>query len=481
MQPMRYLLLFARLFVGSLFIVSGLIKANDPLGFSYKLEEYFAESALNLPALVPYALALGMLACLAEVVLGFAVLVGGRMKLATWSLLGLTLFFGWLTAYTATCDPAGTYTVLVNGVEETRGVTCVTDCGCFGDAMKGSIGRSLTPWESFAKDMVLLVFVLPMFLLRSRINWNDDGDDRILLPGGLLLVALWSWVFTWWGPLWFSLLGFAGYILIKRFRTAPAAEWGTAAWIAAITLAFSWWNHAHLPLRDYRPYAVGRSIAEQRTMGRPPVQEIYMIYRDKRTGQQKEYDSRGAYPWDDDNFEYVDRRIVEVEPGIDSPVQDFMLTDMDGVDVTDGILAEANPVLLVMMYNVEKGDRSCLPGIASLAHAAFSKGWYVYAVSASPFEAYEEVRHAYQLPFDMLQCDEKTIKTAIRSNPGIMLLQMGSVKGLWHCNDVPSLDAILAGGMLDAVPVVLDIDTTASGFPLPADDDGTDPAISPGT
>jgi hypothetical protein len=162
-------------------------------------------------------------------------------------------------------------------------------------------------------------------------------------------------------------------------------------------------------------------------------------------------------------------------------VQDFMLTDMDGVDVTDGILAEANPVLLVMMYNVEKGDRSCLPGIASLAHAAFSKGWYVYAVSASPFEAYEEVRHAYQLPFDMLQCDEKTIKTAIRSNPGIMLLQMGSVKGLWHCNDVPSLDAILAGGMLDAVPVVLDIDTTASGFPLPADDDGTDPAISPGT
>jgi uncharacterized membrane protein YphA (DoxX/SURF4 family) len=147
---MRTFLLICRLIVGPLFIVSGLIKANDPLGFSYKLEEYFAESALNLPFLEPFALTLAVLACLAEIVLGFAVIVGGRMKLATASLMVLTIFFGWLTAYTATCDPNGTYTVLVNGVEETRSVTCVTDCGCFGDAMKGSVGRSLTPWESFA-------------------------------------------------------------------------------------------------------------------------------------------------------------------------------------------------------------------------------------------------------------------------------------------------------------------------------------------
>ncbi|MCB0789483.1 MAG: DoxX family membrane protein, partial [Flavobacteriales bacterium] len=144
---MRILIIISRVLVGSLFIVSGLIKANDPLGFGYKLEEYFAESALNLPGLMPFALGLGILACLAEVVLGFAVLFGGRMKLATWALLLLTLFFGWLTAYTATCDPNGTYTVMVDGAEVTRGVTCVTDCGCFGDAMKGSVGRSLTPWE----------------------------------------------------------------------------------------------------------------------------------------------------------------------------------------------------------------------------------------------------------------------------------------------------------------------------------------------
>ena len=110
---MRYFLILCRILVGATFIVSGLVKANDPLGFSYKLEEYFAESALNWPALEPWSLALAMLACLGEVVLGFAILVGGRMRLATTATLVLTLFFGWLTAYTDTCDPQGKYEVIV--------------------------------------------------------------------------------------------------------------------------------------------------------------------------------------------------------------------------------------------------------------------------------------------------------------------------------------------------------------------------------
>ena len=439
---MRILILISRLVVGPLFIVSGLIKANDPLGFSYKLEEYFAESALNLPWLEPFALTLAVLACLAEVVLGFAILFGGRMKLATWSLLLLTLFFGWLTAYTATCDPNGTYTVMVDGQEVTRSVTCVTDCGCFGDAMKGSIGRSLTPWESFSKDMVLLVFILPLFFCRAHITWNSVKDDMVLLPSGLALVAVWSWVFTWWGPVWFTLLAYAGYLLVKRFMQAPRAEWTVAIWASIITLVFSWWNYAHLPMRDYRAYAVGKNIAEQKVMGKAPVQQIFMLYKDKRSGEVKEYDSKGAYPWDDDNFEYVDRRIVEIEPGIDSPVQDFLLTDVDGIDITNDILAEPTPVVLIMVYNVEKAATEGLPAIAALAQEAYAKGWYVYGVSASPFEQCEEFRHAHQLPFDFVQCDEKTIKTAIRSNPGVMLMQQGIVKGQWHHNDVPTLAAM---------------------------------------
>ena len=109
--------------------------------------------------------------------LGFAILVGGRMRLATTATLILTLFFGWLTAYTDQCNQrqkAGekmTYTVVVNGKEEVRDKTCVTDCGCFGDAMKGSIGRSLTPRESFYKDLILFIFLLPVFIA----SWRKPG------------------------------------------------------------------------------------------------------------------------------------------------------------------------------------------------------------------------------------------------------------------------------------------------------------------
>jgi uncharacterized membrane protein YphA (DoxX/SURF4 family) len=440
---MRPLILFARLFVGSLFIVSGLIKANDPLGFSYKLEEYFAESALNLPFLEPLALFLAALACIAEIVLGFAVLFGGRMKLTTGALLLLTLFFGWLTMYTATCDPNGVYTVMVDGEPVERGVTCVTDCGCFGDAMKGSIGRSLTPWESFSKDMVLLVFIIPLFLRRNHITWNSAADDRLLLPIGLAMVAVWSWIFTWWGPVWFTAIGFLGYLAIKRFVQGPRAEWLTALWITVLSILFTWYNYAHLPIRDYRPYAIGKSISEQMKSAKPPVNRTFVKYRNLTTGEEKEYDTAQPYPWDDPNYENVPNstRVEVIDPGVPSQVQDFRLMDVDGNDVTPGVLEEVSPVLLVMMYDVEHSERDCLPAIRTLAETANAKGWYVYGVTASDLGKAEAVRHEAQLPFDFVQCDEKTIKTAIRSNPGVMLLEKGTVRGLWHCNDVPSFEA----------------------------------------
>lgn len=443
---MRTFLHICRLIVGPLFIVSGLIKANDPLGFSYKLEEYFAESALNLPGLEPYALTLAIMACLAEVVLGFAVVLGGRMKLATGALVVLTVFFGWLTAYTAMCDPQGTYTVVVEGVEVERGVTCVTDCGCFGDAMKGSVGRSLTPWESFAKDAILFVFILPLFIVSFKrgIPWNERRDDLVLLPGSLILVAVWSWVFTWGFPVLFTAIGFAGYLLVKRGIRGVRAEWITSAWVVLITGAFIYQCIAHLPMRDYRPYAIGKSIPEQRALGKPPVQRIYLSYRHIPTGEVKEYDSAGSYPWDDEQYEFVDQRTVTIEPGIESPIPDFSLVDIDGYDLADDILAEEQPVLLITMYNVQKASAKPMERIRALAQEAQAQGWYVYGVTASSYDAIEEFRHTHSLAVDFLQCDEKVVKTIARSNPAVVLLRNGTVMGKWHGNDTPGFEEVKA-------------------------------------
>jgi uncharacterized membrane protein YphA (DoxX/SURF4 family) len=135
---MKYLVHISRLFVGVLFIFSGLIKLNDPIGFSYKLQEYFSTDVLNLPFLEPYTLAISVMVVVFEVVLGVFLLIGYKPKFTIWSLIAMIVFFTFLTFYSAYFDK-------------------VRDCGCFGDALK------LTPWESFTKDIILLFFILILF------------------------------------------------------------------------------------------------------------------------------------------------------------------------------------------------------------------------------------------------------------------------------------------------------------------------------
>ena len=135
---MKVLVGVSRIFVGVLFIISGLIKLNDPVGFSFKLGDYFAPEVLNLPFLEPYALVIAVLVVILEVLLGVMLIVGYAKKFTLWSLLLMIVFFTFLTFYSAYFNK-------------------VTDCGCFGDALK------LTPWESFSKDVVLLILILFLY------------------------------------------------------------------------------------------------------------------------------------------------------------------------------------------------------------------------------------------------------------------------------------------------------------------------------
>jgi uncharacterized membrane protein YphA (DoxX/SURF4 family) len=135
---------FSRIFVGILFIISGLIKLNDPIGFSYKLDEYFSESVFNMPFFVPLTLAIALFLVTLEVVLGVMLLIGYKAKYTIWSLLLLVILFTFLTFYSAYFN-------------------VVKDCGCFGDALH------LTPWQSFSKDLVLLFFIIILFFNQKHI------------------------------------------------------------------------------------------------------------------------------------------------------------------------------------------------------------------------------------------------------------------------------------------------------------------------
>lgn len=161
---------FSRLFVGILFIISGLIKLNDPLGFSFKLDEYFSESVFNMPVFVPYTLAIALFLVVLEVVLGVMLLIGYKSKWTIWSLLLLVILFTFLTFYSAYFD-------------------VVKDCGCFGDALH------LKPWQSFSKDLILLFFILILFYNQKYIKPLFSNKIQNILV--LLSIALCSFMGYW--------------------------------------------------------------------------------------------------------------------------------------------------------------------------------------------------------------------------------------------------------------------------------------------
>lgn len=342
----------SRVIVGSLFIVSGLIKANDPVGFSYKLEEYFEDGALayrikelfgapgfSLEYFIQHALALSVIICIAEIVLGVLVIIGGKMRLVSWLLVTMMLFFTFLTWHTSTCDPKSkfvdrdTYS-LVNSkeaqladtkiaeaksnkdikiisktsqevvVEEVKSPQCVTDCGCFGDAMKGSVGRSLTPKESLWKDIVLLYLVVWIFAAQRLLKPNEVRQNWIYVPLSMLLIAGLSWVFDWYFPILFSFVAILAALWVYRIRNKFIGNhYGSILIITLLCGIFIGYVLKYDPLRDYRSYAVGNYLPDLTKNGNPGKYQSLLVYKNLKTGETKEYDGSSK--------EFMDSKIWE--------------------------------------------------------------------------------------------------------------------------------------------------------------------------
>lgn len=354
----------ARAIVGSLFIVSGLIKANDPLGFSYKLEEYFEDGALayrikelfgapgfTLEFLIEWALFLSILISILEIILGVLTLIGGKIKLVSYSLLGLMLFFTFLTWHTANCDPSKKFVdrdvydfqnpiasmkikeskknkdikvVSMDSkevvIDEKKHPQCVTDCGCFGDAMKGSVGRSLTPSESFWKDIVLLYLVLWIFIAQWIIQPNTKGQNIKFLLSSLFLIGFFSFVFGWYFPLLFSSVAILGALWMKREGGPILGNYfGAILVVLLLGVTLIVYVRRYEPLKDYRPYAVGSNLRSKMNDGVEGKYESILVYKNRLTGELIEYLSTSneyteSKIWEDTNWEYQGMTQKEIVP-----------------------------------------------------------------------------------------------------------------------------------------------------------------------
>jgi uncharacterized membrane protein YphA (DoxX/SURF4 family) len=368
---MKYLVALCRFLVGTLFIISGLIKANDAIGFSYKLGEYF--DVFGIEWLKPAALVIAMLICIFEVVCGVTTLSGTWPKATAWSLMDMIVFFTFLTFYSAYFNK-------------------VTDCGCFGDALK------LTPWGSFTKDIILLVLIFPIFLYRNKTNslFGAKGD--------------------------YYLLGFST-ILVTYFTV---------------------YTYQHLPVIDFRPYAIGKNIQEGMQLPPGAVKDsIVMVFIYEKDGKRFEF-TPAEIGKADSTYKFVDRIDKMVRKGDKPPIHDFSISK-NGSDYTEDILSKEGYTFLLVCYNISKTDKEVFaekinPFVAECDKAKIP----VIGMSASVDSEVEAFRHDVQAAFDFYTTDETTLKTIIRSNPGLVLLKKGTVVDMWHYNDFPTFEEFKA-------------------------------------
>ena len=362
---MKVLVGVSRIFVGVLFIISGLIKLNDPVGFSFKLGDYFAPEVLNLPFLEPYALVIAVLVVILEVLLGVMLIVGYAKKFTLWSLLLMIVFFTFLTFYSAYFNK-------------------VTDCGCFGDALK------LTPWESFSKDVVLLVLILVLYKGSRYIQPFFSKGVRSITVFISLILCLWL-----------------GLHVLE-----------------------------HLPVIDFRAYKVGTNITKgMQTPANAPRAVYQYNWSFDVNGQQKTVINRGEDPKIDGTLLGVETSVLQ--KGYEPPIHDFSI-ERDGTDYTTQMLEEEH-LLVVIAYNLNVAQNEGFIAIKEATDTAIEKGYTVIGISASSTPETEKLAAKYDLDFKFYFCDMTALKTIIRSNPSIMSLEKGTILQKLHFNDVDQL------------------------------------------
>lgn len=365
---MNYLLTIVRWITGLLFIFSGLVKANDPLGLSYKMQEFF--EAWGLVQFHDYTLALSVVMNAFEIIAGVAVILGWRMKLFSWLLLLLIVFFTFLTGYASLATNA-------DGSMKFR------SCGCFGDCLP------LNPNQSFVKDLVLLVFILFIFKYRNSI--------RPLISKQVINA--------------FVMLG-----------------------AAILSFGLQWYTLRYLPVVDCLPFKKGNNILELRKMPSnaiPDKFELKFIY--EKNNEKKEF-SANNLPDSTWKFSDRKQVLIEKGKNNEPPIKDFDLKTVSGVDTTEAILNQKGMYYLLLIKNFDglSRDDGWFSSFINLIQAAKTNGTPLIIVT-SQAEAAENFFGGGRDVFDVtiVTCDVTALKTAARAVPTLYKMNGPAVISKW--------------------------------------------------
>lgn len=267
----------------------------------------------------------------------------------------------------------------------------VKDCGCFGDALK------LTNGETLLKNIVLIACA-------ALVAWRPTDMARFILRSN-------QWI----------------------------VHYYTVAYIV-ITSVYCLYT---LPIFDFRPYHVGTNIKQGMEIPegaeQPEFESTFLL---RKNGETREF-TLDNYP--DSTWEYVDTRTVQTKKGYEPPIHDFALTTCDtGEDITEQVLTKKGYTFLLVSPRLAVADDSNFGDIDQIYEYAEENGADFYCVTASANDEIERWRDLTGAEYQFCNADETTLKTMIRSNPGLMLLKNGTIIGKWSHNTLPQTDDLTA-------------------------------------
>jgi len=341
-----------RIFTGIVFVVSGFVKAVDPVGFSFKLEEYFSPSVLNIPFLEKFALHIAIIVVSVEFVLGILLLIGLWIRKVLFALLIICIFFAFLTFYSAYFN-------------------VVTDCGCFGDALK------LTPWMSFLKDIVLMALIILM------IDMYKNDRYRLIEKSKKFLLVFISIVFL--------------IVIVLR-------------------------GILEEPYIDFRDYKVGvdLNLEKRKIEENPAVYEVVYTLVNVENGDMKimtqnEYISSGI--WENAIWQVQSGKTKEklVTSGYDSNVKNFKILDSKNKEITEQILNKER-IALIFTYKPDEIENNL---VNEIQERLLETEDNIYAVSINNKIIFDKIPQGTM--------DGTAIKTIARSNPFILILENGKI------------------------------------------------------
>ena len=373
-----------RFVLGGTFIFSGFVKAIDPLGSFYKIQDYLVAFGMGewFPSYTMLFFAILLSAI--EFCIGIFLFMGIRRRLASSLALLLMCVMTPLTLYLAIADP-------------------VSDCGCFGDAVV------LTNWQTFGKNVFLLFAAIVVFRERKQ---------------------------------------------LIRFVTLKV-EWMVSLYTILYIFVLSFGCLKDLPILDFRPYRIGINIVEGMEVpegAEPSIFETRFVL--EKDGNRQEF---GLEDYPDSTWTFIEARTILKKKGYEPPIHDFSLLEVEtGEDITERVLSDDGYTFLLIAHRIEEADDSNIDLVNEVYDYCVEYGYTFYGVTSSSEEEIEYWCDRTGAEYPFCQMDDITLKTIVRSNPGLLLLKHGTILNKWSNNRLPdeydltdSLDKLELGQQKD--------------------------------